>query len=840
MFKWLTRKDGAKIERAKRRLKSPRGSVFVEFAIVVPLLVMLSSALIEVTGFWDAQVMANHTAWTVGRIAMVRGSDGLAFSSDLDKKSKTGIAGSSMPQALKDALAALDTYIGKANLFNNRGNVATLFLMSTCGIGYFGKTPETAVRDIFKDLCDAGVKALTEGIKGCIEESLGDIKLPSIGGGGNFLEELINKVIKELLEKLLNALLKPLAEALKALLEKAFEFIMAWLKIDDWFSGDDELAYHARQIYGAAQRIVRANETINKEVLTVKDLDADDSPYLFSKSSLRKRLVYPQCVDSDSKSDGYFVKDPSGWPPNNNGLAMVHVEIDWPYESGWLFPVVSGYGSVSAPPVAKGHSMVFPQPNIANDNLYSEGAKAFEPGSYTNAPRPKAFEDLANEMKQYLKGVKFCMQYRICEDKVTVHDGDWSWESWTDWKDSPELMDVFGIKSIPAPGGSEYVKTWEKLTGTSSQRPPMRDIEDHFDPSYYRNVEYFYWEGAWHKRYGGSIVAAKGNSGLSAFYDNRSTEVLCYKDDSVNMFGMSAKNFEKIHERYKKKLKEAIKKGDDSDWVFDKVKGLANRIKVNVSNLVKYQIGHDYSAWKNQDAEIDKSAKVADGMFNEILKLLHKEIAEIDDILNDTAQYSGSPEDPVLDPEDEGVVKDPDAAAAKAREKWRKMKENLKLKLADVDAAAVKLRGEWSSYAAMVDKFKSDRGQCIGEYFAVGCINMFIVTKDPNALDKAGFRFQPDVMPYDIGKGTRQMLKEVTTFATNVVDSYNKEVEYGAALGLESAGEAKREGKSPEEIVDGGGDLPGDKGGSLAPGDDKGDIIDRDRQTYRGGKWEWK
>ena len=84
MFRWLTRNDGKRVERAKRRIASPRASVFTEFAIVMPVVAMICSAMIEIVGFWDAQVMANHVAWQVGRIVMVRGSDGLVFSSYID------------------------------------------------------------------------------------------------------------------------------------------------------------------------------------------------------------------------------------------------------------------------------------------------------------------------------------------------------------------------------------------------------------------------------------------------------------------------------------------------------------------------------------------------------------------------------------------------------------------------------------------------------------------------------------------------------------------------------------------------------------------------------------
>ena len=85
MLKWLTRNDGKRGAKVARRLKSSRASVFSEFALVMPIVVMVCSALIEIVGFWDAQIMANHAAWTVGRIAMVRGTDGMEYWGALSK-----------------------------------------------------------------------------------------------------------------------------------------------------------------------------------------------------------------------------------------------------------------------------------------------------------------------------------------------------------------------------------------------------------------------------------------------------------------------------------------------------------------------------------------------------------------------------------------------------------------------------------------------------------------------------------------------------------------------------------------------------------------------------------
>ena len=57
--------------RIRRRFTSSRASVYLEYAIVMPLAILLISTLIEFAAFWDAKVMANHTAWTCARIASV-------------------------------------------------------------------------------------------------------------------------------------------------------------------------------------------------------------------------------------------------------------------------------------------------------------------------------------------------------------------------------------------------------------------------------------------------------------------------------------------------------------------------------------------------------------------------------------------------------------------------------------------------------------------------------------------------------------------------------------------------------------------------------------------------
>ena len=843
MFRWLTRKDGARVARAKRRMASSRGSVFSEFALIVPIFVLVCSALIEIAGFWDAQVMANHAAWTVGRIVMVRGSDGLEFSSSISQKSKTGIAGSPMPDPLKKALSSLDTAISGFNKFNNRGNIATLFLMSTCGIGYYGASPGRTISDGFNALIDAGIKAITEGIPDWINGAVTDIKLPSfVDGIGSGIEGFVNDLVKGIVDKITEVALKPFTEKIGELLKSAFESILGkdGVKIDNLFNGKSEAARFARQIYGAGSRIARAKSTIGKEVLTVTDMDDLRGGFLFAKRSDLGRLVYPQVVDKEAKSDGYFVTGVHGWPANDDGLAMIHVEVNWPYEYGWLFPVVSGGNALSARPVATGHSMVFPQPNIANDNLYSEGATAFDPGAYTNNAAVSALDDLANEMKDYLKYVKFCMRFRICNETLTLGDEDWYIYS---WKRCKELKSLWGLGD--GKKGDDYGDCWKALTDGKDQDALMDDLKPYFEPSSYHNRDYFHWDGSYHKSYRQSLCDTLGDAQLGTWYDRVRNMPLTYREPNVNRFGISS-SYQIVTLAYNKYAAQlsTLPGGVSLSWLYSKLENFANRNKLNVHNLVKWQEGHDLEAWKAQDKELRETAKKAEKSFAAIKSLIQKEIKDIENMENGSSSWTGDDEDPVFDPNDEEVMKNPDAAAKKARAKWATMKANLKKKLVEVDNAAEALRKEWESYKAAVAKFEDDRKtEKIVSYFAESCINTLVRTKDRTIFDKgkdASFRIPAGCNPYDIGKGTRDMLAKTKAYYDKLVKSYNLEVEYGAMMGLESAGKAKREGKSPDEVVDGADAVEDDTPGSLGPGSDTGAIIDKDQQEHSGGGWKWK
>ena len=448
-------------------------------------------------------------------------------------------------------------------------------------------------------------------------------------------------------------------------------------------------------------------------------------------------------------------------------------------------------------------------------------------------------------MKDYLKYVKFGMRYRICEDTLTTKDGPWHWGDVYYWKYIPELKDLWPFNSGNSdsyPVGGEYAKCWKAITGKDDQSPDGDDLKKAV--SNCRSKEYFYWEGSYHKRYGQGLCDALGDAQLGLWYDRVRNMPLTYRESGIDRFGIST-SYQIVSLAYTKYAAQlsTVPGGVSLSWLYSKLENFAKRNKLNVHNLVKWQEGHDLEAWKAQDKELRETAKKAEKSFAAIKSLIQKEIKDIENMENGSSSWTGDDEDPVFDPNDEEVMKNPDAAAKKARAKWATMKANLKKKLVEIDNAAVSLRNEWESYKTAVAKFEGDRkAENVVLYFAESCINMLVRTKDRTIFDEgkdASFRISAGCNPYDIGKGTRDMLAKTRDYYDKLVKSYNLEVEYGAMLGLESAGKAKREGKSPDEIVDGADGVDDDTPGSLGPGSDTGNIIDKDRQTYRGGAWKW-
>ncbi len=175
---WLGRfrkNDAGTARLVCRRFASGRGTAFLEFALVLPLLLAVTTFIIEVCTYWDATVMANHTAFTLARIAKVNVVAGkVAF-----------------PSALK----IKNTSIMDSEKFT------TTMLMMTATSGWFKGTKEWIS---FPD------------IKGIIQKLI----FKKEGSGGGIFEFLMSAI-----QGLLDPLLEKLNKFLEDMIQKAFSAI---------------------------------------------------------------------------------------------------------------------------------------------------------------------------------------------------------------------------------------------------------------------------------------------------------------------------------------------------------------------------------------------------------------------------------------------------------------------------------------------------------------------------------------------------------------------------------------------------------------------------------------
>lgn len=136
-----------------RRILSPRGSVFIEFASVIPVLIMIGIFPIEMMQFHDAQLMADHTAWRLARIAAVR--------TNLDGKVK-------MPEKNLKIM----TY--------SSAETVTAFFMSTATPGWMVGSDKALAGQV-KELIKNKIKSkkagsIVGGIAGSLIENIGIMK----------------------------------------------------------------------------------------------------------------------------------------------------------------------------------------------------------------------------------------------------------------------------------------------------------------------------------------------------------------------------------------------------------------------------------------------------------------------------------------------------------------------------------------------------------------------------------------------------------------------------------------------------------------------------------------
>lgn len=764
MFKWLTRNDGRRRAKAGRRLGSSRGAVFSEFALIMPIALMACSALIELAGFWDAGIMANHTAWQVGRIAMVRGHDGLAFAQGYATTNSIGFPNRTIPPALRSALEGIAPM--QAGALADRGKITAMFMMSTCGIGYFGKTPRNANPAKFGDLVVSAYKTVADSyntqyhagamrILDNIANTIATAIVNKIGA-----DSLLGVVAKGIFQKILIPLAEEmLSPIVKKLVGKVYEAATNATGIDTVapvataFSAGKLSPRLQRQLYGAALRAA-GNRTV---VVTNRASGSDETAALFLFSN-QNPLRHPLVADGRIKHDNYFVTYAPGWPAENKAHRLLRIDVQWPYEAGWLFPVVSGYGSTTGV-TARGHSMVFPQPDLMPRNLYSVGAADFAGPTY-NPEEGGPLDDLKNEINSYLAAALFSLKYRICEENLKLQNSSslcyshyyyYGYDGYRyyhyGWYWCPQLMEAFGLSqldcdfyynyygwttnNVPCYEG-DYFVSWNNLTDNAAQQDGKYDVrggwlsgnrgggykdikrrEEHFDPENYHVRDYFYWDGALHNSYQWPLCKKQGQIRTDwgpnwpwldvewtagSWYSQWAP--YSYRDDrtEVPTAANDQGQFQTLYNRYTRSLPDGA--APPCEELRQKIIAFAKRNKVNMSNLCRWQTPGAFERWKAEDEALEKETREVHRDFTNIVALVRAEIKEIEtrrDNPEDTGtDYSGFD---FFDADSLEALEDPQKTADQARKKWEESKRKLQRCLLELDELAVALRRIYSGYS---------------------------------------------------------------------------------------------------------------------------------------------
>lgn len=213
---WIGRfrkNDAATARLVCRRFASGRGTAFLEFAMVLPVLLAVTTFIIEICMFWDATVMANHTAFTLARIAKVNVVAGkVAFPSALKIKS-TSIVDSE--------------------------KLTTTMLMMTATTGWFKGTKEWVS---FPD------------IKNIIQKLI--FKKESSGGG-------IFEFLMSAIQGLLDPLLEKLNKFLEDMIQKAFSAIFG--------QTGGMMSNRYLNLYRMAYQRSKMDGVIKTEIISLKD-----------------------------------------------------------------------------------------------------------------------------------------------------------------------------------------------------------------------------------------------------------------------------------------------------------------------------------------------------------------------------------------------------------------------------------------------------------------------------------------------------------------------------------------------------------------------------------------
>lgn len=811
----MSRREESVWKRFKRRIRSSRAAAFLEFAMVAPLLVMVISAMIEFTQLWDAKIMANHTAWTIGRIATVRGTQAQNWRIS----------------------SALPSGIPVVSDFNDMRALSTVLMMSTCTMGSWGTFSQDAsdfLKKLIQGPIDALKKAIADMIAGKLKELIGKIKIPGVDGG--ILEELL-KMINDAISSIIDALMQPIARLIETLCQTIFGPIDKWLLYDS--------PRQVRQIIGAGRRWAKFDGIVKLD-------NGGGTPWEFTKKPQGfmapndTSLSYPRCLDNKSEFDdesGFVTKD-SGWPANSQSERMIRVTVNWPFERTWLFPVVSGHvrkGETVDAVRAVGHSLVFPQPAIELKHLLSEGAAQYDEGSNTNK-YADIISQLQNEIQGFMKLVAFGMDYRRIAETVCAYDScsrfNHSYKAIGHGGERNNDGLVFWMGRAPRDTKShsqwqdskykkwDYLRSWDALTDGAGETDLFkalgieRKLHKRLNSADWRHGrDWFYW-GPWnicpdvHQRYRREFGWAKDAvqpSGSFWLIDPpiygadgyRFGECLCSPSDTGWSSYASLREYQRAVARLQAEVPAfagvtAMLYWDYQTTFFGKApfrRKLEDWITVYRSGDAEQLIAREKAMAKN--------IAIGSMMVPHIKEFLRKEAEEL------RRQVSGEVQDGVdgkLDwgVDEETILKDPTKAEQIIRQKFENMKKESFEVLKQIDDQIKKLSEVDDQTHQVLNTVCRERSAELSRF--CGAIGL-APKMHPESYDKNEIqtRLRNVGSPYSTSgylEGLVQLEQAMTSLTNAVETSRQLEIKYGTIFQL---GEAKREGHKHIDDIDPGG-----------------------------------
>ena len=855
---WAARNDGRLWERIKRRGKSSRAAAFLEFALLAPFLMLMLSGMLELVQFFDSEVMASHTAWQVGRIATVRGPD-LTIGKSGDARAVDG----SVPTGdeVVNYLFGGFGNIGDKTSLKNYGNAAAVFLMSTCGIGMYGgentgdigEKIYSSLMNPLKELFSA--KSIKEGINDIIQEII-DSFLKVDKSGSGILNQL-KKLLGEFLGKVAKTVFSPIVNLVSQGFGKIFSLILGQI---DQAVADAPLAAErrGRELVGAALRCTRSGGLVKVDELSPRK-GAKYSAFVFSKTSTFGRLDYPQVVAKNASSDGFLVTGFTGWPPNNQSVGMYRTTVTWPFEMGWLFPVVSGFRSAEesaadGPVRAVGTAISFPKLSIENENLWSEGATQYADGEVDDIDTELG--DLRKRMAAYVKRSSQFLSYRTkteivkygeCDYGRFWHGGRWH-KHFLPYYDYHQLLSDYR-KLLRKMSKDDYLrsfKVWNK--GDDDEWTKQKTLEKRgcFTPSVYHEREYLYFLGKQRFRYRWphqhSVTASWSQYRVELFNAMYSYYL---NPEFLNASGCfsPATYFDDVRTRWQQRY--------PSTGLVISPKNAAPIVNAIRNTLISAVELHGQSHLRTSEQSVAEYAKSMDAT---TLPTFNKALLSYAEDLRKIADGSQSDKEKVIADEGEAIIPqdveidDPKKFAEESKKRWEKLERRLDDEYEEISDWIERLPAYAENLRHRLETLRNRRAEIVVDYtvdilynlqtmLAASVIGGGEITEEAiKAIDveelKKGIRTNGATrdVAARLGPILTEELAIMEEFYKSVDAQFQRETDYAKSLGSKNAGAMSGKSlrdvdweKHQEEQKERG-------GGSTEAGDDPGMEAE---------KWKW-